>query len=79
VIDKALGVLTGVIAKGIARGELRDLPPELVARFCVAPIVMSIIWRAVFAATDTVPFDYEKFLALHLDILMRGLAPEGSK
>jgi AcrR family transcriptional regulator len=78
VIDKALGVLSGVIAKGIARGELRDLPPEFVARFCVAPIVMSIIWRAVFAATDTVPFDYQKFLNVYVDVLMKGLAPEGS-
>jgi len=77
VIDKALGMLTGVIAKGIARGELRDLPPEHVARLCMAPVLMSIIWRSVFAPTDTVPFDYEKFLALHRDILLKGLKPEG--
>ena len=83
VIDKVMGMASGVIAKGIARGELRPLPagvtPEYVAKLCVAPVLMSIIWRTVFAPTDKVPFDYEKFLALHLDILMRGLAPEGSK
>jgi len=82
VIDKVLGMASGAIAKGIARGELRRLPadmtPEYVARLCVAPVLMSLIWRAVFAETDKIPFDYEKFLALHLDILMRGLAPEGT-
>jgi len=82
VIDKVMGMASTVIARGIARGELRQLPadvtPEYVARLCVAPVLMSLIWRTVFAATDKVPFDYEKFLALHLDILMRGLAPEGS-
>ena len=83
VIDKAMGMLSGVIAKGIERGEIRDLPagvpPDYVARLCIAPVVMSIIWRTVIAPTDKVPFDYRKFLALHLDVLMRGLAPEGQQ
>jgi AcrR family transcriptional regulator len=79
VIDKALGMLTGMIAQGIARGELRDLPPDYVARLCVAPFVLSVIWRTVIAPTDTVPFDYNKFLSLHLDVLLKGLAPEGRK
>jgi AcrR family transcriptional regulator len=79
VIDKALGMLSGVIAKGIARGELRDLPPDYVARLCVAPIILSIIWRTTIAPTDHVAFDYQKFLSLHLDVLLNGLAPEGSK
>jgi len=80
VIDKALGMLSGVIASGQARGEVRaDVLPEYVARLCVAPFVMSIIWRTVIAPTDKVPFDYRKFLSLHLDVLMRGLAPEGKQ
>ncbi len=80
VIEKGLGMLSGVIAKGIARGEIRDLPPgmpvDYLARLCIAPLVMSSIWHAVFAPIDPTPFDYRKFLALHLDILLRGLAPE---
>lgn len=82
VIDKALAIMSGVITKGIARGEIRELPPgvspEYVARLCAAPIIMSVLWRSVFAPFDTVPFDYAKFLNLHLDILLRGLTPEGS-
>jgi hypothetical protein len=50
-----------------------------VARLCVAPVVMSIIWRTVIAPTDAVPFDYQKFLSLHLDVLLKGLEPEGRK
>jgi AcrR family transcriptional regulator len=79
VIDKALGMLSGMITQGIARGELRDLPPDYVARLCVAPFVLSVIWRTVIAPTDAVPFDYRKFLTLHLDVLLKGLAPEGQK
>ncbi len=79
VIDKALGMLTSVIAKGVARGEIRDVPPDYVARLCVAPFIMSVIWRTVIAPTDIVPFDYQKFLTLHLDVLLNGLKPEGQK
>ncbi len=82
VIEKGLGMLTSAISKGIARGEIRELPPDMpldyVARLCVAPLLMCVIWRTVFARIDATPFDYKKFLALHLDILLRGLAPEGS-
>jgi len=77
VIDKVIGMATGIIAKGIARGEIRDVPPEFVARSCMSAVLMCLIWRAVFANTDKEAFDFKKFLALHLDILMRGLAPEG--
>jgi len=83
VIDKAMAMLSGMIAKGIERGEIRELPfgapPDYVARLCIAPVIMSIIWRTVIAPTDRVPFDYRKFLNLHIDVLMRGLAPEGNE
>jgi AcrR family transcriptional regulator len=76
VIDKAMAMMTGVLKRGVDRGELRgDLALDLVSRLCVAPMVMSIIWRTTFAATDTVPFDYQAFLATHLDVLMNGLKP----
>jgi AcrR family transcriptional regulator len=75
VIDKAMGMLAGVIAKGIARGEIRDVPPEHIAKLCMAPMLMSMIWQTTFAHTDDVPFDYEAFMALHRDVLYRGLKP----
>jgi AcrR family transcriptional regulator len=75
VIDKAMAMLAGVIAKGIARGEIRDVPPEHIARLCMAPMLLSMIWRTTFAHTDDTPFDYEAFMALHRDVLYRGLKP----
>ena len=78
VVDKALAMMSGIIARGIARGEVRELPPEYVARLCIAPVILSAIWRTTFARFDTVPFDYQKFLATHLDVLLKGLAPEES-
>jgi len=78
VIDKALSMVTGAIAQGVARGEFRPLPPEHVARLCIAPIMLSVIWRTTFAAVDAIPFDHKRLFATHLDVLLKGLAPEGS-
>ena len=78
VIDKAMALLSGVIAKGIARGELRDLPPEHVARLCIAPLLLSIIWRTTFETYDKTPFDYRQLFETHIDVLLKGLAPEGN-
>lgn len=77
VIDKAMGMLRGVLERGIAKGEIRDLPPDYICKLCVAPMLMSLIWRTTFARTDDTPFDYEAFLAVHRDVLYRGLKPEG--
>jgi AcrR family transcriptional regulator len=77
VIDKAMAMMTGMIERGIARGELRPLAPEHVARLCIAPVILSAIWRSTFAQIEDAPFDYRKFLATHLDVLLKGLEPEG--
>ena len=79
VIDKALSMASGVVARGIANGEIRDVPPEYVVRTCMSAMLMCLIWRTVFAQFDETPFDYAKFLNFHLDVVLRGLAPEGKK
>lgn len=75
VIDRAMAMLEGIIKRGVARGDIRDLPAEHVCRLCIAPLLMCLIWRTSFAHTDETPFDYEAFLGVHRDILYRGLRP----
>ena len=77
VIDRSLGLLSGVLAQAMERGELRKLPPDYVARLYVAPMIMGMIWKTVIGPTDAVPFDYRTFFTLHLDIMLNGLRPEG--
>ncbi|HEY0281153.1 MAG TPA: TetR/AcrR family transcriptional regulator [Rhizomicrobium sp.] len=78
VVDRALAMVAAAITQGIERGEFRPLPPEHVAKLCVAPIILSLIWRTTFGALETVPTDHQKMFALHLDVLLKGLAPEGA-
>jgi AcrR family transcriptional regulator len=77
IVDKGLGMITGAIERGIARGEFRKLPADHVARLCIAPILLSVIWRTSFSKFDKVPFDYPAFVETHLDVLLKGLAANG--
>jgi AcrR family transcriptional regulator len=78
VIDKVLGIISAAIARGVERGEFRALAPEHVARLCVAPLLLGAIWRTTFAQSDPVPYDTKMLFETHLDVLLRGLEPEGS-
>ncbi|MBS0277168.1 MAG: TetR/AcrR family transcriptional regulator [Proteobacteria bacterium] len=77
IIDKGLGVMSAVIARGIERGEFRKVDPQHAARLCVAPVLLAAVWRTTFAQFDAAPYDYSGFLQTHLDVLLRGLAPDG--
>jgi AcrR family transcriptional regulator len=79
VIEKAAAMMSGVITKGIARGEIRDLPADLVAKLAMAPILMCLIWRTTFEKTSDQVFNYQDYLTTHCDVFFKGLAPEGPK
>ena len=78
IIEKGLQLLMSLIERGIAQGEFRPLPTHHVARLCVAPVLLSAIWRVTFAHLDAEPYDYQGLIDTHLDVLFRGLAPEGA-
>jgi AcrR family transcriptional regulator len=75
IIAKGLGVLTGVMARGMESGEFRQMSPEFAARLCVAPMLFVALWRTTFAQFDKEPFDYQGFVAAHIETLMKGLSP----
>lgn len=77
VIEPGMRLLTELIERGITQGEFRTLPAAHVARMCVAPVLLSAIWRVTFAHLDPEPYDYKALIDTHLDVLFRGLAAEG--
>jgi len=78
IIDKGLALMSGLIARGIAQGEFRDVPVGHAVRLCIAPVLLGAMWRATFAQFDAEPYDYKGLIETHLDVLFRGLAAEGS-
>lgn len=78
IIDHGLGVFKMIIRRGQGRGEFRPMPPEHAARLCVAPLLVIMMWRSVFARFDAEPYDYQGLVETHIDTLLRGLSAEAA-
>jgi AcrR family transcriptional regulator len=76
VAHRGLGLLTKIIAKGVARGEFRAVDPLHAARLVVAPFLLHALWQSVFADFDETPVDPAAFAKTHLDVLLHGLRAE---
>jgi len=75
VIDSGIGLMSGIIRRGIERGEFREIEPQHAARLCVAPMLIIMLWRTTFAQFDETPYDYQGLIEAHLQTLLKGLAP----
>lgn len=78
IIDKGLALMSGLIERGIGRGEFREVPVEHAVRLCIAPVLLGAMWRVTFAQFDAEPYDYKGLIDTHLDVLFRGLESEES-
>jgi AcrR family transcriptional regulator len=74
VMTRGHGLVRRAVQRGIDSGELRPLDPEYVARLIFAPLVLLLVWRYSFDFCGAGTLDPDKYLAQHLDILLRGLA-----
>jgi AcrR family transcriptional regulator len=79
VIDIGLGIMRDIIERGIARGEFRKIDSDHVARLCMAPMLLALVWKVSFAQFDETPFDIEAFAKTHLDVLLKGIAADGPR
>jgi AcrR family transcriptional regulator len=76
IVDQGIAIFETIVKRGVARGEFRAIPPAHAARLCIAPVLLLILWRTIFAQFDAVPYDYQGLVGVHLDTLLRGLASE---
>jgi AcrR family transcriptional regulator len=73
IIERGIGLMSGIIRRGIERGEFRKIEPAHAARLCVAPLLVIVLWRATFAQFDEQPYDYQGLIDAHLQTLLKGL------
>lgn len=79
IVDQGLGLLEGIVSRGIARGEFREMNAKYAARLCIAPILLAAFWRTTFAPLDVETYDYEGLIAAHIETLLRGFAAGETK
>jgi hypothetical protein len=75
VIERAIAFLGGIVARGIARSEIRAIPVEHAVRLLVAPFLVIMLWRTVFGRFDKTPYDYTGLVEQHIATVLKGLAP----
>jgi AcrR family transcriptional regulator len=73
IIERGIGLMSGIIQRGIERGEFRKIEPQHAARLCVAPMLIIMLWRTTFAQFDETPYDYQGLIDAHLQTLLKGL------
>jgi AcrR family transcriptional regulator len=76
VIRRGRDMTLGILRRGAASGEFRDVDAEYAWRIVVAPLLMAIIWKHSFAAFEPAPLDFARHLDAHADLLFNGLAKD---
>lgn len=79
VLDMAIPAVEGLIAQGVARGELRPVDPEMTVRSLMGPIVIHVMLAEIFGVSPKGGLDLQRLIDNHIDILLNGLfaAPGG--
>ena len=73
VVASVIGIVTGMIARAQARGEVAPGDPRLYAFSLMGPMVMAMLFREVFGGVDANPPDLDALADQHARTALRGL------
>jgi AcrR family transcriptional regulator len=73
VVEPSLGLITGLIERAQARGEVRAGDPRLFAMGVMGPMFLSIIWRETFEPIGAQPVDLAALVDQHVETAIRGM------
>jgi AcrR family transcriptional regulator len=76
VIFKGMALIRGVLARGIERGEFRPIDLDGALPLFSAPMMLLLLWKHSLGRHTDIQFDPRLVVATHLDVLLRGLAPD---
>ena len=67
VVSRGLGLMRGLAQRAAKDGTFATAAPARYPQLIVAPLLVAVIWDALFAKVD--PLDVAGFLRAHLDVL----------
>ena len=73
VIDRARTAVAAIVRAGIAKGDFRDIDPDIAVRLIVGPFMFEALWRHVFAGEPGIR-DANAVLDLTLSLLKKETA-----
>jgi len=74
-VSRGRELFARVLRRGIARGEFRPVDVRYALRVLGAPILFAAIWKHSIAMCETEPFDFGRYIDLHIDLALNGLTP----
>jgi len=77
VVQRVLRSVTGLLRRGIDRGEFRAVDVERAALCVIAPLMLATLLKHSLGSVEALPIDAPALARGHLDLLLGGLAPEG--
>ena len=76
VLRRAFALIGGILARGMDRGEFRQMDVHAVLPLFAAPFLLLVLWKHSLGRHTDLKFDARAVAAAHLDVLLRGLAAE---
>ena len=75
VVKRAMALLTGILCRGMERGELRQVDPQSAIPSFIAPFLMMALWKHSLGQHTDIAMDPRAIMETHMDLLLRGLEP----
>jgi AcrR family transcriptional regulator len=79
VVSRVLAVITGLIERAQARGEIRPGDPRFHALALIGPLLMGVLWREVLVPVGAEPLDLTALARQHIETALNGLLAEGGR
>ena len=67
VVSKGLTVIARFVERGVERGEFRDTAVSELPQLVLAPMMLSMIWRMLFAKHE---LDTDKLMDTHIEMIL---------
>ena len=67
VVAKGLAAITAIVERGVERGEFRDTDVTRLPQLVLAPVMVSVIWRILFARHE---LDSDRLIETQVDMLL---------
>lgn len=67
VVSKGLGAISGLVERGVRQGEFRESEVSQLPQLFLAPVLVSMIWKIVFAART---LDTDRLIEAQLNMIL---------
>ena len=76
VAGRGMRLFGAVLRRGVACGEFRPVDPMHVIPSFIGAVMLMLLWRHSIGRHTEIAFDHHAVLDAHLDLFLRGLAPD---